>query len=86
VDQAKVFNLNLADALETGHIIDLAEVIVVGAFARTESRGAHYRTDYPKRNDARGMQHTRAQQTPPAPALTSSPVAFTRWEPKERVY
>ena len=86
VDQSKTFNLNLSDALETGHLIDLAEVIVVGAFARTESRGAHFRTDFPKRDDARWMQHTLAQDSPQGPKLTYAPVGFTRWEPKERVY
>jgi len=86
VDQSKVFNLNLIDAIETEHLIDLAEVIVVGAYARTESRGAHSRTDYPKRDDARWMKHTLALRTPSGPNLSYSPVGFTRWEPKERVY
>ena len=86
VDQSKIFNLNLLDAIETGHLIDLAEVIVVGAYARTESRGAHSRTDFPKRDDARWMKHTLAQKTPAGPSLSYSPVAYTRWEPKERVY
>jgi succinate dehydrogenase / fumarate reductase, flavoprotein subunit len=86
VDQSKVFNLNLTDAIETEHLIDLAEVIIVGAYARTESRGAHSRTDFPKRDDARWMKHTLAQRGPSGPTLSYSPVAFTRWEPKERVY
>jgi succinate dehydrogenase / fumarate reductase flavoprotein subunit len=86
VDQSKVYNLNLTDALETGHMIQLAETIVVGAYARTESRGAHSRTDYPKRDDAKWMRHTIAMQSPEGPALTYAPVAYTRWEPKERVY
>jgi succinate dehydrogenase / fumarate reductase, flavoprotein subunit len=86
VDRSKVFNLNLTDALETGHMLELAEVIAVGAYARTESRGAHTRTDYPKRDDARWMRHTLAARTPGGPNLSYAPVAFTRWEPKERVY
>jgi len=86
VDPSRVFNLNLSDAIETGHMIDLAEVIIVGAQARTESRGAHFRTDYPKRDDGRWMKHTLAQQTPGGPVLSYSPVGYTRWEPKERVY
>jgi succinate dehydrogenase flavoprotein subunit len=86
VDQSKVFNLNLTDAIETEHMIDLAEVVVVGAYARTESRGAHSRTDYPKRDDARWMKHTLAVRTPSGPNLSYAPVGFTRWEPKERVY
>jgi len=86
VDRSTVFNLNLSDAVETGHMLDLAEVIIVGAQARTESRGAHFRTDYPKRDDAGWMKHTLAQRAPGGPALSYSPVGFTRWEPKERVY
>ena len=86
VDQSKVFNINLSDAIETEHMIDLAEVIIVGAIARTESRGAHFRKDYPKRDDKNWMKHTLALRTPSGPALSYSPVAFTRWEPKERVY
>jgi succinate dehydrogenase / fumarate reductase, flavoprotein subunit len=86
VDQSAVYNLNLTDALETGHLLDLAEVIVVGAYARTESRGAHSRTDYPKRDDAHWMKHTMARKTAVGPNLSYTPVAYTRWEPKERVY
>jgi succinate dehydrogenase / fumarate reductase flavoprotein subunit len=86
VDQSKVFNINLSDAIETEHMLDLAEVIIVGAIARTESRGAHFRKDYPKRDDKTWMKHTLALRTPSGPTLSYSPVAFTRWEPKERVY
>ncbi|MCI4336381.1 MAG: FAD-binding protein [Thermoplasmata archaeon] len=86
VDQSKVYNINLTDALETGHMLDLAEVIVVGAIARTESRGAHTRRDFPRRDDVNWMKHTMARNTPDGPELTYTPVAYTRWEPKERVY
>ncbi|MHB1434803.1 MAG: FAD-binding protein [Thermoplasmata archaeon] len=86
VDQSRIYNLNMTDALETGHMLELAEVIVVGAFARTESRGAHSRVDYPKRDDAQWMKHTIATRTPQGPSLSYAPVSYTRWEPKERVY
>ncbi len=86
VDRSKVYNINLTDALEVGHMLDLAEVIVVGALARTESRGAHTRLDYPKRDDPNWMKHTMARFTPAGPELSYTPVAYTRWEPKERVY
>ncbi len=86
VDRSSVYNLNLTDALEVGHMLELAEVIVVGAYARTESRGAHSRTDYPKRDDAHWMKHTLARRSDRGPELSYSPVAYTRWEPKERVY
>ncbi|MGD0256949.1 MAG: FAD-binding protein [Thermoplasmata archaeon] len=86
VDRSKVYNVNLTDALEVGHMLHLAEVIVVGAYARTESRGAHARRDYPARDDARWMKHTLAVRGADGPQLSYSPVAYTRWEPKERVY
>ncbi|HXY47764.1 MAG TPA: FAD-binding protein [Thermoplasmata archaeon] len=86
VDTSKVFNLNLTDAVELGHMLDLSEVILVGAYARTESRGAHSRTDFPNRDDARWMKHTMALKGPAGPTLSYTPVAYTRWEPKERVY
>ncbi len=86
VDQSKVYNVNLTDALETGHMLDLAEVIIAGAIARTESRGAHTRVDFPKRDDGRWMKHTLAARGPDGPQLSYAPVAYTRWEPKERVY
>ncbi len=86
VDQSHVYNVNLTDALEVGHMLELAETIVVGAYARTESRGAHARTDYPKRDDARWMKHTLAQKSAQGPSLSYGPVTYTRWEPKERVY
>jgi succinate dehydrogenase / fumarate reductase flavoprotein subunit len=85
-DPSKVFNLNLSDAIETEHMIDLAEAIIVGGYARTESRGAHFRTDFPKRDDAKWMKHTLAQWTPTGPILSYLPVTMTRWEPMERVY
>jgi succinate dehydrogenase / fumarate reductase flavoprotein subunit len=85
-DTAITFNIDLTDALEVGHLLDLAEVIVVGAIARTESRGAHTRVDFPTRDDKNWMKHTIARWTPGGPELSYAPVAFTHWEPKERVY
>ena len=86
VDQSKVFNVNLSDALEAGHMVQLAEIIILGAIARTESRGAHFRRDYPKRDDTNWMKHTLATRGAEGPQLSYAPVAYTRWEPKERVY
>ncbi|HZY70840.1 MAG TPA: FAD-binding protein [Thermoplasmata archaeon] len=85
-DTARAFNINLTDALETGSVIDLAETIVAGAFARTESRGAHSRLDFPKRDDVNWMKHTMASWSREGPTLSYAPVTVTRFEPKERVY
>ncbi|MCI4317466.1 MAG: hypothetical protein L3J96_02920, partial [Thermoplasmata archaeon] len=69
------------------HLVrNLAEVIIVGALARTESRGAHTRVDFPKRDDVHWMRHTMATFAPGGPALSYTPVGYTRWDPKERVY
>jgi succinate dehydrogenase / fumarate reductase, flavoprotein subunit len=86
VDRATTYNIDLSDALEVGHLLDLAEVIVVGAIARTESRGAHSRLDFPARDDKTWMKHTIAHRTPGGPELSYAPVAYTRFDPKERVY
>ena len=86
IDRSTTYNIDLTDALEVGSLLTLAEVIVVGAIARTESRGAHTRLDYPARDDKNWMKHTLAHHTPNGPELSYGPVAYTRWEPKERVY
>jgi succinate dehydrogenase / fumarate reductase, flavoprotein subunit len=86
VDHSSTYNIDLSDALEVGHLLDLAEVIVVGAIARTESRGAHYRLDFPARDDKNWMKHTIAHRTPGGPELSYAPVAYTHFDPKERVY
>ncbi len=85
-DGSRAFNLGVSDAMETEHLLDLAEVVVAGALARKESRGAHARIDFPKRDDVHWMQHTIASYRPEGPQLSYAPVAYTRWEPKERVY
>jgi succinate dehydrogenase / fumarate reductase flavoprotein subunit len=80
-DQGKVFNTELTNALELGSLIDLAETIVVGAIAREESRGSHYRTDFPNRNDAVWLKHTLAYCTESGPRLEYAPVTITRFPP-----
>ena len=67
-------------------MLDLAEVTIVGALAREESRGAHYREDFPDRDDAGWLKHTLAYQTDSGIELKYKPVAITRFEPKERKY
>lgn len=85
-DKSRTYNTNLRDALEIGNMIELAEVVVVGALARKETRGAHARTDYPKRDDANWLKHTLAYRTSEEPRLSYIPVRITKWEPKERTY
>ncbi len=86
-DKGRCFNRELLDVLELGHMLDLAEVIVLGALDREESRGAHSREDFPQRDDTRFLAHTLVQQDlPRAPRVFAKPVTITRFEPQERKY
>jgi len=85
-DRGRRFNLELLEALELENLLDLAEVTVVGALARQESRGAHYREDFPKRDDANWLKHTLAYRRPDRIELRYKPVTITRFPPKERTY
>ena len=81
-DKGLVFNTDLIQALELDCLMDIADTIVSGALAREESRGAHYRGDFPKRDDAGWLKHTLAHRTSDGPALSYSPVTVTRFVPK----
>ena len=86
VDKSSVFNLELTRALEVGFMIDLAEIIAKGALMRKESRGAHYRKDFPERDDANFLKHTIARYTKGGVELEYTPVTITKWKPAPRVY
>jgi succinate dehydrogenase / fumarate reductase flavoprotein subunit len=64
-DKGKLFNTDLLEAIELGFLLDIAEVTVVAAINRKESRGGHYREDFPNRDDAHYMLHTMAYRRPP---------------------
>ena len=86
-DKGKRYNSDLLEAIELGFLLDLAEVMVVGAKARNESRGAHFREDYPTRDDVNFMRHTMAYRTDEGEVrLDYKPVVQTRYEPMERKY
>ena len=90
-DKGKRYNTDLLEAVELGFLLDLAEVLVVGALARTESRGGHFREDYPTRDDVNFMRHTMAYRGSDAEGRTEirldyKPVAVTRYQPMERKY
>jgi succinate dehydrogenase / fumarate reductase, flavoprotein subunit len=87
-DKGNCFNRNLLDVLELGHMLDLSEVIALGALKREESRGAHYREDFDQRNDKKFLNHTlfRWLGTDTEPEYFTKPVSITRFEPKERKY
>ncbi len=85
-DKSRVYNTNLVHALELANLLDLAEVTVMGALARRESRGAHARRDFPSRDDANWLRHTLAYRSPAGPQLEYKPVTIDTWEPVERKY
>ena len=85
-DESRIYNTNLLAVLEMVNLVDVAEVIVAGALARTESRGAHSRRDFPKRDDVNWGRHTLACYTPEGPRLDHIPVNITMWKPVERKY
>ena len=85
-DSGKIFNTNLLNAWELGNLLDLAEVTTLCAIARTESRGAHARDDFPNRDDANWLKHTLTWMKDGEIRLSYKPVEITKWQPKERVY
>ena len=85
-DKTREFNMNLINVLELQSMLEVAEVVLAGAHARTESRGAHFRLDFPKRDDDHWLKHTLAYKTPDGTRLDYSPVTITRYQPKERTY
>ena len=84
--QTGPFNYALMDYLEVGYLLDLSEIIALGALARTESRGAHYRLDYPKRDDGSWLHHSFARKGDYGPEFKAGPVTIIRYAPQERGY
>jgi succinate dehydrogenase / fumarate reductase flavoprotein subunit len=91
-DHSRVYNLDLVEALELSHMLDVADVLVEAALARLESRGGHYRDDHPDRDDQNFLKHTMAYlEENGAVRLDYKPVRLKPLtvdtiEPKERVY
>jgi len=86
LDKSKVYNTEFYNALELKNMLDLALVIATTALNRKESRGAHYRLDYPKRDDTNWLKHTLAYLKGNTVEITYKPVRMTKWKPEERVY
>jgi len=86
-DHTQTFNTDLVAALELSFMLDVAEAMIDSALQRTESRGAHQRTDFPARNDEKFLAHSLVMRTAGGrPRVDYLPVKITRWPPGERVY
>lgn len=85
-DKGKSFNTGFLSVLQLDFMLELAEVTVVSAIPRIESRGAHSRRDYPKRDDQNWLKHTLAYCTKDGPRLEYIPVTITKWPPVARTY
>jgi fumarate reductase flavoprotein subunit len=86
-DGSRTFNTELVATLELGAMLDVAETMVACALRREESRGAHQRTDFPRRDDERFLTHSLVSRNGDGtPRVEYLPVTVTRWPPGERVY
>jgi len=90
-DKGERYNTELLEAIELGFLLDLAEILVVGALERKESRGGHAREDYQARDDVNFMRHTMAyrhvdESGDASVRLDYKPVVVTRYQPMERKY
>ncbi len=80
------YNTDLLDAIELESLLGLAEVILVSALSRTESRGAHYREDYPERDDQNWLKHTLVTAGSDGLEISFKPVKITKFQPKARKF
>ena len=86
MDEGKLFNTELYEILELGNMLKMAEIISTGALARKESRGGHFRTDYPKRDDENFLKHSMIGSDGDELDIHYKPVTITRYQPEERKY
>jgi len=84
--KGKVFNTELMEIIELGNLLEFSDAIVTGALARQECRGAHWRTDHPKRDDVNWLKHTIAFKTEKGIELKYKPVVINKYQPQERKY
>ena len=85
-DKGTLWNTEIVEALELSNLTIVGQIILTSALNRQESRGAHFREDYPQRDDSKFLQHTMAYYSPAGTDLSYLPVAIATFEPQERKY
>jgi succinate dehydrogenase / fumarate reductase flavoprotein subunit len=85
-DKGSCWNTEIIEALELRNLIIVGEIILTSALKRQESRGAHYREDFPERDDTNFLKHTMAFYSPAGIDLAYPAVNLSLFEPKERKY
>ena len=85
-NKSKIFNYELQEAMEFANMLKTAKAIVFSALQRNESRGAHYRKDYPERNDEEWLRHSLVHVTPEGLRVAYKPVSITQFQPEKRRY
>ncbi len=85
-DRGDVYNYELPSIIELGYMLDVAETIMLGALLREESRGSHYRTDFPKRDDENWLRHTVVEKKDGELKVGYKDVVITKFQPEERKY
>ena len=85
-DKGKLFNTELYEILELGNMLGMAVIIAGGALERQESRGGHFRTDFPKRDDENFLHHSMVFDSPDGLIIKKKPVVITKHQPAERTY
>jgi len=85
-DKGKLFNTEIYEILELGNMLSVAQLIATAALRRKESRGGHFRTDFPKRDDENFLHHSMVYGTPDGLVIKPKPVVITKHQPAERTY
>lgn len=85
-DRSELFNTEFTALLELHNMLDVTEAVSRSAIAREESRGSHFRTDFPARDDTRFQKHLLVKQKDSTMLISEAPVTITKWQPQERKY
>ncbi|MGY9015869.1 MAG: FAD-binding protein, partial [Rhodospirillales bacterium] len=85
-DKGKVFNTEIYEIMELGNMLGMAVIIATAALERQESRGGHFRTDFPKRDDQKFLHHSMVYDSPDGLIIKAKPVVITKYKPAERTY